>query len=132
LRNLLAIHLLRNHTRNIIRSTVEIDRLDGWQFKQLQDYIEENLAAELTIANLAASIPMSQFHFARAFKTATGSPPHRYIMQRRIERAKVLLSVTRLSAAEIAYQVGFSNQSHFSAQFRKSVGLTPKQFRESA
>jgi AraC family transcriptional regulator len=131
LRNLLAVHLLRNHTRNIIRSTVEIDRLDGWQFKQLQDYIEENLAAELTIANLAASIPMSQFHFARAFKNATGSPPHRYIMQRRIERSKVLLSVTRLSAAEIAYQVGFSNQSHFSAQFRKSVGLTPKQFRES-
>ncbi|WP_245894238.1 hypothetical protein [Chamaesiphon polymorphus] len=43
---------------------------------------------------------MSQFHFARAFKTATGSPPHRYIMQRWIERSKVLLSVTRLSAAE--------------------------------
>ncbi|NJR31675.1 MAG: helix-turn-helix transcriptional regulator [Chamaesiphon sp. CSU_1_12] len=132
LRNLLAIHLLRNHTRNIIRSTAEIDRLDGWQLKQLQDYIEENLSAELTIASLAASLPMSQFHFARAFKAATGSPPHRYIMQRRIERSKVLLSVTRLSAAEIAYQVGFANQSHFSAQFRKSVGLTPKQFRESA
>lgn len=132
LRNLLAVHLLRNHTKEIVRSTVEIERLDGWQLKQLQDYIEENLSAELTIASLAASIPMSQFHFARAFKTATGSPPHRYIMQRRIERAKVLLSVTRLSAAEIAYQVGFANQSHFSAQFRKSVGLTPKQFRESA
>jgi AraC family transcriptional regulator len=52
---------------------------------------------KLAIANLAALVPMSQFHFARAFKTLVGEPPHRYILQRRIERAKVLLKVTRLS-----------------------------------
>ncbi len=132
LRNLLAVHLLRNHTQALVKPTVEVDRLDGLKLKQLKDYIEDHLADELEIATLAALIPISQFHFARAFKTATGTPPHRYIMQRRIERSKVLLSVTRLSVAEIAYQVGFANQSHFSAQFRKSVGLTPKQFRESA
>lgn len=132
LRNLLAVHLLRNHTQALVKPTVEVAHLEGLKLKQLKDYIEDHLADELEIATLAELIPMSQFHFARAFKTATGVPPHRYIMQRRIERSKVLLSVTRLSAAEIAYQVGFSNQSHFSAQFRKSVGLTPKQFRESA
>ena len=74
---------------------------------------------------------MSQFHFARAFKAAVGESPHRYIMQRRIERAKVMLSVTRMSVAEISYQTGFSNQSHFTVQFRKAIGMTPKQFRES-
>jgi AraC family transcriptional regulator len=132
LRNLLAVHLLRNHTQALVKPTVEVAHLDGLKLKQLKDYIEDHLADELEIATLAELIPMSQFHFARAFKTATGTPPHRYIMQRRIERSKVLLSVTRLSAVEIAYQVGFANQSHFSAQFRKSVGLTPKQFRESA
>ncbi len=132
LRNLLAVHLLRNHTRSFIQPIVEVADLDGLKLKQLKDYIEEHLGEDLAIATLAALIPMSQFHFARAFKAATGEPPHRYIMQRRIERAKVLLSVTRLSAAEVTYQVGFANQSHFTAQFHKAVGITPKQFRECA
>jgi AraC family transcriptional regulator len=132
LRNLLAVHLLRNQTTALVKPTVEPSHLDGLKLKQLKDYIEENLGEDLAIATLAAQIPMSQFHFARAFKTATGESPHRYIMQRRIERAKILLSVAQLTVAEVAYQVGFSNQSHFTAQFRKAVGITPKQFRECA
>lgn len=99
------------------------------KLKQLQDYIEEHLADDLAIATLAALILMSQFHFARAFKAATGESPHRYVTGRRIERAKLLLGATQLSAAEIAYQLGFANQSHFTAQFRKALGITPKQFR---
>ena len=72
---------------------------------------------------------MSQFHFARTFKAATGNSPHRYLTQRRIERAKVLLGVTKLSVAEVAYSVGFTNQSHFAAQFYKITGTTPKTYR---
>jgi AraC family transcriptional regulator len=131
LRNLLAVHLLRNHTGGIIQPKGEVSQLAGLQLKQLKDYIEAHLAEDLTIAALAALIPMSQFHFARAFKAATGEPPHRYISRQRIERAKMLLAVTRLSVAEVSYQTGFSNQSHFTAQFRKAIGMTPKQFRES-
>jgi AraC family transcriptional regulator len=130
LRNLLAVHLLRNYTRGIIQPKAEVQQLDGLKLKQLRDYIEEHLTEDLSIATLAALIPMSQFHFARAFKGVVGEPPHRYIIQRRIERAKMLLSVRQLSVAEISYQTGFSNQSHFTAQFRKAVGMTPKQFRE--
>ncbi|KAB8332169.1 helix-turn-helix domain-containing protein [Scytonema tolypothrichoides VB-61278] len=131
LRNLLAVHLLRNYGGVKSDSTPEVGVLDVLKLKQIKDFIEENLAEELAIANLAALVPMSQFHFARAFKMQVGEPPHRYILQRRIERAKVLLKVTRFSSAEIAYQVGFSNPSHFSAQFRKLLGVTPKQFRDS-
>jgi AraC family transcriptional regulator len=130
LRNLLAVHLLRHHTQGLTPPIAGAASLDSLKLKQVKDYIEDHLADELTIATLAAIVPMSQFHFARAFKTALGEPPHRYITQRRIDRAKILLSVTRLSAAEIAYQVGFANQSHFTAQFRKTVGMTPKQFRD--
>jgi AraC family transcriptional regulator len=79
---------------------------------------------------MAAVVHMSPFHFARAFKAATGQPPHRYLTQRRMERAKILLSVTRLPVAEVANRVGFSNQSHFSAQFRRATGTTPKGYRE--
>ena len=99
---------------------------------QVKEYIEENLSEELSIANLASVALMSEFHFARIFKATTGESPHRYVIQRRIERAKVLLSVTQLAIAEIAYRVGISNQSHFTAQFRKFVGTTPKQYRDSA
>lgn len=132
LRNVLAVHLLRNYGGVSSNSTSEeAGVLDVLKLKQIKDYIEDNLASELAIANLAALVPMSQFHFARAFKNLVGEPPHRYILQRRIERAKVLLKVTRFSSAEIAYQVGFSNPSHFTAQFRKLSGVTPKQFRDS-
>jgi AraC family transcriptional regulator len=131
LRNLLAVHLLRNHTQSPVKPTLEVADLDGLKLKQLKDYIEDHLAEELALASLAALIPMSQFHFARAFKAAVGESPHRYILQRRIERAKILLSATRLSVAEVSYQTGFSNQSHLTAQFRKAIGVTPKQFREN-
>jgi AraC family transcriptional regulator len=130
LRNLLAVHLLRNYAPQNAQSVVSSGTLDYLTVKRLKDYIEDHLAVELSIAQLAALVPMSQFHFAREFKTAIGEPPHRYVMNRRIERAKVLLSATRLSIAEVAYQVGFSNQSHFIAQFRKALGMTPKQFRD--
>lgn len=99
------------------------------KLKQVQDYIEEHLAEEIVIEDMAALIPMSQFHFARAFKAATGESPHKYLTQRRIERAKVLLSVTKLPVVEVAYRVGFSNQSHFTAHFRKVTGVTPKDYR---
>lgn len=128
--NLLAVHLLRNHTEEVVEPKLEVVALEGRQLRQLKDYIEDNLAEDLSIASLADLIPLSQFHFARAFKAATGEPPHRYIMQRRIARAKTLLSLKQFSVAEVSYQTGFSNQSHFTAQFRKAIGLTPKQFRE--
>lgn len=131
LRNLLAVHLLRSYGGVSEKSPPQFGVIDTLKLKQIKDYIEENLAEELAIANLAALVPMSEFHFARTFKTLTGEPPHRYILKRRIERAKVLLKVTRFSTAEIAYQVGFSNPSHFTAQFRKLLGVTPKHFRES-
>lgn len=131
LRNLLAVHLLRNHMIGISQPKTEIIHLEALKLKQLKDYIEDHLAEDLAIATLSALIPVSQFHFARAFKAAVGKSPHRYIMQRRIERAKMLLSVTRLSVAEVSYQTGFSNQSHFTVQFRKVIGMTPKEFRDN-
>lgn len=130
LRNLLAVHLLRNYTGAVEKPTLE-SPLDVLKLNQVKDFIEERLAEDLSIADMAAVVHMSQFHFARAFKTATGQPPHRYLTQRRMEQAKVLLSVTRLSVAEVAYRVGFYNTSHFTAQFRKATSTTPKAYRDS-
>lgn len=129
LRNLLMIHLLRNYNLALVKPQLG-SLLDTFKLNQVKDFIEEHLAEDLTIADMAAVVHISQFHFARAFKTATGESPHRYLTQRRIERAKILLSVTRLAVSEVANRVGFSNQSHFTAQFRKFTGVTPKQYRD--
>jgi AraC family transcriptional regulator len=129
LRNLLGVHILRNYSGMAKPAKPSASGISGLQVQQIKDYIEAHLADDLAIADLAALIPMSQFHFARAFKAAIGESPHRYVTHRRLEQAKVLLGVTQLSVAEIAYRVGFSNQSHFTAQFRKAIGATPNQYR---
>lgn len=132
LKNLLAVHLLRHYCEAGIpqqKLALPNSGLDAVKLKQIQDYIEDHLAEEIAIEDMAALVPMSQFHFARAFKAATGETPHKYLTQRRMERAKVLLTVTKLAIAEVAYRVGFSNQSHFTAHFRKTTGMTPKDYR---
>lgn len=132
LRNVLAIHLLRHYVQTLKPAPLNVKRLSPLQIQQVKDHIEEHLPDDLSLAELAAIISMSEFHFARLFKATTGEAPYRYITQRRIERAKVLLSVTQFSVAEVAYRVGFVSQSHFTAQFRKLVGATPKQYRDCA
>ncbi|HEY9620658.1 MAG TPA: AraC family transcriptional regulator [Crinalium sp.] len=132
LKNLLTVHLLRNYCESGMpqkKLVVPGRALDAVKLKQIQDYIEEHLAEDMAIEDMAALVPMSQFHFARAFKAATGETPHKYLIQRRMERAKVLLTVTQLAIAEVAYRVGFSNQSHFTTHFRKATGVTPKDYR---
>jgi len=68
--------------------------------------------------------------FARAFKAATGSAPHRYLTDRRIGRARALLAEGRLPLAEIAEVCGFSSQPHFTYWFKRLVGTTPGAYRE--
>jgi AraC family transcriptional regulator len=76
---------------------------------------------------------LSVFHFARQFKAATGLPPHRYVIARRVERARQLLqNADAFSLAEVAAHAGFSDQSQFSHHFKRLVGVTPGQFRMPA
>ena len=98
--------------------------------RRIRDFVDSNLEQKIDVGTLAATAELSTFHFARAFKQAEGVPPHTFVMQRRVARARVLLSDTCLSLCEIAFQVGFSDQSHFVRRFRQAVGVTPGQFRK--
>ena len=101
--------------------------LTGLQQKRVSDFIEEHLARDLKLSELAALVELSPDHFARAFKQSFGVPPHRYHIGRRIERAKEMLS-TR-SVTDVALAVGFAETSSFSAAFRRATGFTPSEFR---
>jgi len=94
------------------------------------EYIQDNLQRELSLDGIAGVVGLSPFYFAHSFKATTGIPPYRYVLQCRIERAKALLREPSLSIAEIAYEVGFGNQSHMTTVFRKTLQVTPKVYRQ--
>ena len=104
--------------------------LSARRLEAILGYIGEHLHAALTLRDLAAVVHLSPYHFARRFKESTGLPPHRYIIARRIERAKQLLrGGDELSLAQVAARVGFWDQGHFTRHFKRLVGVTPKRFR---
>jgi AraC family transcriptional regulator len=93
-------------------------------------FVESHLAGDLSVSTLAVVAGMSPYYFCRSFKQSTGITPHRYVLSRRMEQAKVLLEKHGSSLLEIAEQVGFSDQSQFTRVFHKIVGLTPTRFRD--
>lgn len=94
-------------------------------------HIDEHLHEALPVAGLARLAGMSRSKFSRAFRSATGLPPHQYLVARRIDRAKGLLAGTDRSLADIALAAGFSSQSHMTTCFRHSIGQTPSEFRDA-
>ena len=97
----------------------------------VREKISESLAAGMTISDLAREVGLSRAHFARAFKISMGVAPHHYVTTCRVTRAKELLSKTDQPLANIALEVGFSSQAHFTNRFREHVELTPRQYRSS-
>lgn len=84
------------------------------------------------VARLAKVSGVSQAHFSRAFRDAFGAPPHRYLLSRRIERAKALLRETALPVTEVAFQTGWNSLGTFSRTFRDIVGASPLEMRAAA
>jgi AraC family transcriptional regulator len=134
LANVLAVDLLRRHSSLGRSSTRKLEHgrpggLSEVSLRAALDYVGDNLAADLSLAEIAREVGMSPYHFSRMFKLSMGLPPHQYIMRRRIERAKELLANTGLPVGVVAREVGFASPSHFAQQFRRLVGVVPSAFR---
>jgi AraC family transcriptional regulator len=133
LANVLAVHLIRHVLAPGRPERGPDGALPRVRLRAVVEYIEEHLDAGPSLEQMAAVARLSPYHFARQFKTATGLPPHQYVIARRVERAKQLLQGgSDLSLAEVAADAGFSDQSQFSHHFKRLVGVTPGQFRTSA
>ncbi|MEL7444239.1 MAG: AraC family transcriptional regulator [Pseudomonadota bacterium] len=95
------------------------------------DYIDANLDGQLALSDLSALLDVSVYHFSRGFRKAIGMSAHQYVLERRLTRARELLSGDQ-PLAEVAYAVGFSSQAHMTDVFRKHIGVTPGRYRREA
>jgi len=93
------------------------------------EFIESRLEADLTLQELASEVGYSRSHFLRMFHATTGMTPHRYVLKRRVERARQQLEQVEQSIAEVAFRCGFSSQAHLTLAFRKEFGITPAEYR---
>jgi len=126
----LAAHLVRKYASSDKGRPVNRRRLVKPGLPEVLDYIDHNIDGRLTLPELAEVARLSVFAFVRSFKTSTGLPPHRYILRKRIERAKVLLADAALSIADVALRCGFGDQSSFTTTFRRLTLQTPSAFRD--
>jgi AraC family transcriptional regulator len=128
---LLAARLAHAHfeTELIRLPTRSRHGLDDGRLRRVLAYVEEHLAEDIFVADLANVACLSVFHFTRAFAGSMGVPPHRYLSQRRLESAKAMIAMGRASLSEIALESRFSSQSSFTRAFRRATGVTPAEYR---
>jgi AraC family transcriptional regulator len=107
-----------------------VSGLSKWRLKRAEEYVTANLAEPISLADVAAATGLSRMHFAAQFRVATGLRPHDYVVQRRIERAQELLLSSHQPLVEIAFDVGFKSQAHFTTVFARLVGETPNVWRQ--
>ena len=105
--------------------------LATWQARRTLAHIEANLASKMDIEDLANVVALSRSHFSRAFKRTLGFSPMEYVVVRRVERAKAMISGTREPLAEVALACGFADQAHLNRRFRDIVGISPGRWRRS-
>ena len=127
MRALLETFAERTGSRPLLRHSRE--RLSNHALRQVRDYVESNLADDLDVSAMADVAALSPAHFARAFAATVGMTPFRYVIMRRLARARELLNRTDRSAFNIALGLGFKSASHFTARFRREFGVTPRAIR---
>jgi len=134
---LLGAHLLRRYSSLAGRPVPHADQkssaaLSPKQVQRVREYIRANLGCDIGMAELADQVGLSPHYFSFLFKHTLGASPYHYVLRERIDEARRLLAVGRMSISEVALSLGFSDQSHFSQAFRRMTGTTPKRYQARA
>lgn len=122
------IRLARNYVSHRSHAKSGVLQLAPYRLRRVIDFIEANLDRDIGLADLVAAAGSSQFHFSRAFHAATGSSPYSYLIGRRIEYAKVLLSTGNQPLDAVRAACGFNSRHQFAVMFNRLVGIPPKRF----
>jgi len=120
------------HNAPAIPSGFQRGGLARWQAKRVLAYIEANLGSKIETCELAGLVSFSKGHFSRAFKRSLGLSPMAYVVTRRVERAKRMMTATREHLTDIALACGFADQAHLNRSFRRMVGMSPGLWRRTA
>ncbi|WP_165423520.1 AraC family transcriptional regulator [Ktedonosporobacter rubrisoli] len=127
---LLTTHLLRCYVTSSISVPEYRGKLSSRQMRRLSMFIQEHLNQNLSLELLAQQVGFSPYHFARLFRQTTGISPHRFVLQERLVAAERLLKETDWPLAQIAAEIGISNQSYFTQTFKRHKGITPLLYRQ--
>jgi AraC family transcriptional regulator len=125
----LATHLLRNHGTSPQALADHGGGLPRSALRRVTDFVDDNLSMDLGLPEMAGVANLSRYHFSRQFKRSTGLTPHQYVIGRRVERARELLSGTDLPVGDVASAVGFAHQSHLAYHVRRRFGVAPSSLR---
>ncbi|GFZ92675.1 helix-turn-helix domain-containing protein [Dyella caseinilytica] len=128
----LAARLLALQSRKAASASKTKRALPMWRLQRVIEYIEAHLDQDLSLAELAAVAGYSLSHFKALFKQAAGMPVHRFVLERRIERARIRLVEGGMSLTEIALEAGFAHPSHMARCMRRMWGLSPSQIAHSS
>ena len=128
--DLLCMRLVQaNSVKGSLSTLPKTKGLSAWQVKKTTDYLNDHLDEPVGLDELAALVGLTRHHFCTSFRLATGLPPHRWLLQRRMAEASRLLREPSRSVTEIGLAVGYASTSAFIAAFRKERGVTPQAFR---
>lgn len=116
---ILRVYISSNNTFNNTTS----------ECQKVQQYIDQNYQSEITLESLAKTIYISKHHLSHIFKSETGMSPIKYVITKRISEASRLLIETQDPIYEIANKVGYTDPVYFSQIFKKTVGISPQNFR---
>ncbi|MHC5233318.1 helix-turn-helix domain-containing protein [Brucella sp. LJL56] len=108
-----------------LEQKIRNSKLSPRQLRRVTEFMEDNYARVIRLQELAALAGLSESYFCSAFKASTGISPHAWQMQKRIDRAQILLRQPSASLPHIAALTGFADQAHFTRVFKKLTGITP-------
>lgn len=129
LSSLATFHILRAWECLIDQQTDYRAGLSSSALSRIDQLVDRRMDSKLVLSEMAREVNMSVSNFVRLFKRSTGESPGQYLIRMRIQKSKTLLMNPGLRIGEIAYSVGFSNQGHFDLFFKRSVGMTPSEYR---
>jgi AraC family transcriptional regulator len=124
----LATYLISAHSNVNLQRVGRSHTMAPSKLKRAKEFMLANLQSKVSLLDIASAAGMSLFHFAKAFRQATGQAPHQYLTVQRLLQARALLHDEGLSIAEVASSVGLSH-SRFTAVFTRRMGMTPSAFR---